>query len=137
MLFFQLPWLPELGLVGPGQRMFRRTLARSGLSDTYIDRYLSVLTQPGAATAAINWYRALPLLPPSRLLPVEVPTLYVYGTADFALGRRAADLTGRYVRGPYRYEVLQGVSHWIPEEVPEVVAALVIEHAGSYGARGK
>jgi pimeloyl-ACP methyl ester carboxylesterase len=135
MIFFQLPWLPELGLTGPGQRLSRRTLRRSGLPDSYIERYLSVLAEPGAASGAINWYRALPLLPPSRSAPVGVPTLYVYGTSDFALGRKAADLTGRYVTGPYRYEVLEGVSHWLPEEVPETVAALVIEHVRRYGAK--
>jgi pimeloyl-ACP methyl ester carboxylesterase len=134
MLFFQLPRLPELALTGPGQQRFRRSLRQSGLSDAHIDRYLSVLAQPGAATAALNWYRALPLLPPSRLRPVTVPTLYVYATGDLALGRKAADLTAREVIAPYRYEVLDGVSHWIPEEAPEVVASLVIEHIRTHNA---
>ena len=128
MLAFQLPRLPELALAGPGGRLFRRTLRRSGLSDAHLDRYLSVLAQPGAMRAALNWYRALPLLPPSRLAPVTVPALYVYATGDHFLSRKAADLTARHVSGPYRYEILEGVSHWIPEEVPETVAALVIEH---------
>jgi pimeloyl-ACP methyl ester carboxylesterase len=135
MLFFQLPRLPEMGITGPGQRLFRRTLRRSGLPDASIDRYLAVLSQPGAATGALNWYRALPFVPPSKMPPVAVPALYLYGTGDFALGRKAAELTARYVRGPYRFEVLEGVSHWIPEEVPDRVAALVIEHARAYGGR--
>jgi pimeloyl-ACP methyl ester carboxylesterase len=135
LLFFQLPWLPETALTGPGRQLFRRTLHRSGLDDAHIDRYLSALGQPGAATAALNWYRALPLLRPSRLRPVTVPALYVYATGDFFLGRKAADLTAREVTGPYRYEVLDGVSHWIPEEAPDVVASLVLEHARTHGAR--
>jgi pimeloyl-ACP methyl ester carboxylesterase len=57
-----------------------------------------------------------------------VPTLYVYGTKDAFLGRKAADLTGNYVEAPYRYEVLDGVTHWMPEEVPDVVARLILEH---------
>jgi pimeloyl-ACP methyl ester carboxylesterase len=52
----------------------------------------------------------------------------VYGTADVALGRTAADLTADHVTGPYRYEVLDGVSHWIPDEVPDTVVTLVSEH---------
>ena len=133
MLFYQLPWLPELGMTA-GQRWFRNTLRQSGLSDTKIDTYLSVLSEPGAATAAINWYRAMPFLPPSRMRSVHVPTLYLYGSDDFALGRKAADLTGNYVSGPYHYEVLDGVSHWIPEDAPQVVAERVTEHARTYGA---
>ncbi|HEX9530872.1 MAG TPA: alpha/beta fold hydrolase, partial [Acidimicrobiales bacterium] len=131
MLFYQLPWLPELSLKGPA---FRLALQRSGLPEADIARYLAVLSQPGAATAAVNWYRALPFTPPSRMGPVSVPVLYIYGTGDFALGRKAADLTGSYVTGPYRYEVLEGISHWIPEQVPDVVAGLLLEQLSAYGA---
>jgi pimeloyl-ACP methyl ester carboxylesterase len=134
MLFFQLPRLPEMGLAGPAQPVLRRIVRRSGLADGQFDRYLSLLTQPGAATGALNWYRALPFLPHWRMPYVTVPTLYVYATEDAFLSRKAADLTAREVTGPYRYEVLDGVSHWIPEEVPEVVASLVIEHVRTYGA---
>ena len=137
MLFFQLPWLPEMGLTGPGRWQFRRALRSSGLDDAHIDRYLSRLGQPGAARGALNWYRAFPLLVPSRRRPVTVPVLYVYATGDTALGRKAADLTAREVTGPYRYEVLDGVSHWMPEDVPEVVASLVIEHVAAHGAAGR
>ena len=56
--------------------------------------------------------------------------MYVYGTDDFALGRRAADADRRLLTGPYRYEILDGVSHWIPEEVPEIVADLVLDFVG-------
>ncbi len=132
MAYFQLPALPELGFRPPGLRLLRRTLVRSGLDQTALDGYLEVLGQPGAATGAINWYRALPFTPPSRLGPSPVPTLYVYGDRDFALGRRAADLTGDYVTGDYRYEVLSGAGHWLPEELAPAVAAIVLEHLASH-----
>ena len=48
------------------------------------------------------------------------------------VGPRAADLTANYVTGPYRYERLDA-SHWMPEEVPEVVARLVLGHVGEGG----
>jgi pimeloyl-ACP methyl ester carboxylesterase len=135
ILFFQLPRLPELGLGGFAQPLLRRILRRSGLSDGYIDRYLALLTQPGAATGSLNWYRAFPLCPPTRRAPVTVPVLYVYATGDAFLARKGADLTADEVTGPYRYEILEGVSHWIPEEVPKVVASLVIEHARTHGTQ--
>jgi pimeloyl-ACP methyl ester carboxylesterase len=109
----------------------RRALARSGLGEEAIDRYVTPLKEPGAARAAINWYRGLPLS--GRLSGnVQVPTLYVYPTGDAFLGRKAADLTGRYVDGPYRYEVLDGLSHWLPEQAPDVVARLVLEHVKAH-----
>ena len=133
MVVFQLPVLPELAF-GPAAALTRRSLRASGLSSGRVDEYLAGLRPPGAATGALNWYRGIPF---SRVGsgggPVSVPSLYVYGTGDVALGRAAADLTGRHVGAPYRYEVLDGVSHWIPEEVPDTVAGLVIDHARRYG----
>jgi len=130
-LFYQLPRLPEWTATSSfGRSRFRDTLVRSGLPEDKLDAYMQVLEEPGALTAAINWYRAVPFTPPTRQVPVTVPTLYVYGTRDLALGSKAADLTGRYVTGPYRYERLDA-SHWMPEEVPDVVTKLIIEHIGS------
>ena len=122
---FQLPLLPELAMRG---RFFRRQLVGGGMPEEFVDEYLSLLREPGAARGALNYYRAVPFSPLSRVGKVSVPTMYVYATDDVALGRRAADATGDYVTGPYRYEVLEGVSHWIPEEIPEVVAELVLDH---------
>ena len=127
VLFFQLPVAPELAFRGPGRRLVRRQLVGSGLPEDYVDVYLKRMSEPGAARAALNWYRALPLSTPNRIRNSTVPTMYIYGDDDFALGRSAADLTADYVSGPYRYEVLGGVSHWIPEEVPETVAALLLD----------
>ena len=42
-----------------------------------------------------------------------------------------ADLTERYVDGPYRLVVLEGVSHWIPEQAPEQLAAAILDRVAS------
>jgi pimeloyl-ACP methyl ester carboxylesterase len=112
MLAFQLPFLPER-LTTTGDR-FRASLVDSGLPEAQADESVALM-RSGAARGTIGWYRAIPFSPPALAAKVSVPTMYVYGTEDFALGRKAADLTGRYVTGPYRYEVLEGVGHWIPE----------------------
>jgi len=130
MFFYQLPWLPEQSAAGFGAPVFRRTLIRSGLPVERAERYLTRLREPGAATGAINWYRGA-LISPRRPLPITVPTLYVYGSADFALGRTAAELTARYVEGPYQFEVLEGVGHWMPETEPDAVSARLIPHIAS------
>lgn len=127
----QLPVLPELAFRPRMVERSRRALVRSGLPAEAADRYLALLQQPGAATGAVNWYRAVPLSRPLRG-GVRVPALYVYATEDAFLSRKAADLTGRYVAAPYHYEVLNGESHWLPERAPDTVAGLVIEHARRY-----
>ena len=90
-----------------------------------------MFTQPGALTAALNWYRAASIGDVSDLGPITTPTLYVWSDQDVALGREAAEATAQHVEGPYRFEVLEGVSHWIPEEAPDRLNALLLEHLGS------
>jgi len=134
LLFCQLPWLPEAALTtGPGAAAFTRTLVKSGLSEDRAREYVRFM-QAGAARSAINWYRAVPYNSPAHPVPVGVPVLYLHGTDDFALGRRAADLTGGYVKGPYRYEALGGVSHWIPEESADVALPFLLEHLTAHPA---
>ena len=52
--------------------------------------------------------------------------------APVALGRVAAEATAELVSGPYRFEVLEGVSHWIPELAPEALGALILEHLAAH-----
>lgn len=94
-----------------------------------VQRYVARFAEPGALTAALNWYRA-PRAPATAA--VTVPTLYVWSTGDLAFGGLAAETTAEWVRGPYRFEVLDGVSHWIPEEAPERLGALLLEHLAAH-----
>jgi pimeloyl-ACP methyl ester carboxylesterase len=90
--------------------------------------YVSVLTQPGALTGALNYYRATEFADQPPLGPISIPTLYVWSTNDMALGREAAEATGSHIAGPYRFEVLEGVSHWIPEDAAEAFSGFLLEH---------
>ncbi|KJK40717.1 haloalkane dehalogenase [Streptomyces variegatus] len=90
------------------------------------DAYVSHLSQPGALSAALNWYRAG--RPDGAIGVIDVPTLYIWSTEDSAFGPAAAQETEQWVDGPYRFETLQGVSHWIPEEAPETLSRLLLEH---------
>lgn len=82
-------------------------------------------------TAALNWYRAVPLdgVVGPAIGRIEVPTLYVWSSRDSALGRAAAQATGSWISAPYRFEVLDGVSHWIPETAAKALAGLIVAHA--------
>lgn len=125
MFFFQLPALPEQLLTAGGAVRF---LERSGQDPGRARRDAARLTAQGF-TGPLNYYRAMPLLDPrSAGTPVTVPTLFVWSDGDVAIGRASVDRCARYVRAPYRLEVLPGVSHWIPEEAPGAVAELALPH---------
>lgn len=95
--------------------------------------YLAVLREPGVLTRALNYYRAASKADLQGLGPITAPTLHVWSDDDAALGPVATQATATHVEGPYRLVVLHGVSHWIPEQVPDEVAGLLLEHLG--GAR--
>ena len=68
--------------------------------------------------------------------PVRPPTMYVWSTEDPALGREAAEATASFVEGQYRFEVLEGVGHWIPEQQPGRLNALLLDHFGGSRSAG-
>lgn len=126
MLAFQPPWLPEAFLRGKfGQRFFKRQLVGSGLPAEQAALSCRLLDSD-AATPMLNWYRALPFGPSRGPGRVPVRTLYLYGARDFALGPVAAAMTGRWVTGPYRFETLPDAGHWLVEQAPDAVSAMVI-----------
>ena len=125
---FQVPYLPERLLLAGNGTALRRMLRSSGLPDAAADRYVSRMREPGALTAALGWYRALPMSSRDPVGRVRVPTLHLWSTGDAFLGRAATEDTARFVDAPYRLEVFDDVTHWIPELAPERVADLVTTH---------
>ncbi len=108
-----------------------RMLRETGLDEEDAAMYAAALSEPGALTAALNWYRAMDLSALADLEPVRVPTMYVWSTGDAGIGRAAAEGTREHVRGPYRFEVLEDVSHWVPETAPEQLSDLLVRHLTS------
>ncbi|CAG0987836.1 partial Epoxide hydrolase A, partial [Anaerolineae bacterium] len=102
------------------------------VSPEVVELYVRRLSEPGALTAAFNWYRALE--PGIRLVPlagrIEVPTLYIWSTEDMACGSVAAHATEAWVDAPYRFEVLEGRSHWVTHECAAETNRLLLEHLG-------
>jgi pimeloyl-ACP methyl ester carboxylesterase len=120
-----------LGEDGSGSGL-RQIFANSGIDDATTDVYVDCLVQPGALTAALNWYRANDLHTPMEIGPITMPTLYVWSTEDMALGRVAAEATAGFALGPYRFEVLEGVTHWIPDVEPQRLTELLLGHLADY-----
>jgi pimeloyl-ACP methyl ester carboxylesterase len=121
MGMFQIPKLSE-SVLRPGGSAWR-AMSR-GLPEHQARHYEENMTRPGALTAALNWYRALPKdmahpsIQPQR---ITVPVLYIWGERDPALGRAAAEATADFVTGDYTFVALADVGHWIPETSPEIV----------------
>ncbi len=130
MLFFQLPWIPERFLLN------RRAISgfkASRSAPELAEAEVKAIQEPGALTAALNWYRGMPFGNPRETgRKVTVPTMYVWSDDDIALKEKGARLCGHYVDAEYRFEVLNGVSHWLLDERPDTVADLLLDWVGAH-----
>lgn len=87
--------------------------------------WIENLSEPGALSAALNWYRAnlapitLPALP-LKMPPVRVPTLGIWSSGDHLLTEEQMKKSGENVIGEWRYEKIEA-SHWIPLDAPHVL----------------
>ncbi|MBI5284617.1 MAG: alpha/beta hydrolase [Chloroflexi bacterium] len=96
-----------------------------------VAEYLSVLTQSGALTAALNWYRGSRGIDPVdadvTFGDVTTPTLTIWGNQDVAIGRASVEAAAAYMRGPYTFVEL-GAGHWLIQEQPARVIDEVLAH---------
>jgi pimeloyl-ACP methyl ester carboxylesterase len=97
-----------------------------------IEHYIEDLSRPGALTAALNWYRAnLPphawMGEPPPLPPITVPTMGIWSSKDVALLEDQMLGSEKFVQGPWRYERVEDVDHWLPTEAPDRVNELLLD----------
>jgi len=135
VLFFQVPRVPEWVMGWDHARAigdaFRNmAVDKTRFPDEVLDVYRDNAAAPGALNAMVNYYRTLVRgggAGRQRRLgypPIDTPTLMIWGERDAALGKDTTYGTDAYVRNlTLRY--LPGVSHWVQQEAPEVVNAML------------
>ena len=134
IFFFQLPWLPEAGLLRDGAAAIKQAFAGMAIDKARFPRevtqvYADAAQRPGAMTAMINYYRALlrdfdfALVGDGR---VDAPTLMIWGEEDSALGIETTHGTEVYV-ADFELHTLPRVSHWVQQEAPERVNAILTD----------
>ncbi|KYO48360.1 hypothetical protein Y1Q_0017126 [Alligator mississippiensis] len=95
------------------------------LKEQDLKAYLYSLSQPGALTSLLNYYRNLF----SKLLGdvdgVLVPTLVIWGDRDLLLEPEISLLLVPYLFSSCHIERIPMCSHWVPEDQPERVNQLI------------
>jgi pimeloyl-ACP methyl ester carboxylesterase len=136
MLWFLFPGVAEKVLPADDWAAFRVWAAPGTTPGSHpeVERRIADLSRPGALTAALNWYRAnidperyLVLEPQSQLPPVTCPTMGIWSDGDRYLSEVQMTASADWVSGPWRYERVTGAGHWIPEEAPDRLNALLLD----------
>jgi len=133
VFFFQLPWLPERLLAARGAEAIGRAFTdmavdKSRFPAAVVDEYRRTALEAGALRAMINYYRAAMRAGRHAMNPVpgtvEARTLMIWGEEDSALDKATTHGTDAFVKDlTLRY--LPGVSHWVQQEAPEKVNAML------------
>lgn len=145
--FFLLPRLPEAVLKRDNyefvDRLFREDpIHPERFSETDIRRYKRALSEPGALTAAVNYYRALIPQYARRLLfesvpvvdtglprttsTIETPTMVIWGEQDSTVVPSMAAGLEEWI-ADIEVHRLANASHWVQEDCPDTVTRLLIE----------
>ncbi|ENX57293.1 MULTISPECIES: alpha/beta fold hydrolase [Acinetobacter] len=116
--FFQLPLIPEL-LFKRAKSLSHILLKNSGMNAEQIKDFQQHFIQENRIGTAINWYRSMPLAPiRSTFKKVKVPTLFIWGNQDIAIGKKSAQLNKQFFTGVYQ-EIYLDATHWIPVQNAE------------------
>ncbi len=123
--FFQLPLLPEAALRAGDfalmRHVFRTGPRRKGAyTEEDVAVYREAWSRPGALTAMVNYYRAIPRHRPPRMETVRAPTLLLWGMRDPHLRPQLSEGLEEWVPD-LRVVRLQDASHWVPADAPDVV----------------
>ncbi|MFJ2028320.1 alpha/beta fold hydrolase [Streptosporangium sp. NPDC087985] len=138
-LGFQLPFLPERRLTANGGALVGRLLDEwSGPNwpeEEVAKTYRDVFRIPTVSHCALEYHRwfARSQLRPDGLRyartmrgEIGVPTLQMHGALDRHALPRTAQGSGRYVKAPYRWRLIEGAGHFPHEERPEEFDAELI-----------
>lgn len=105
----------------------------SGVEDEAAEHYLQYFSEQKTLHLFLNWYRQIDLQRGENMPAINVPTLYVWSDNDIALGEVAAKNSEKFVSGPYQFEILAGVNHWLPEQADAAFNQYLIQHIKKYG----
>ena len=134
VFFFQIPWLPERLLrarraKAVGDAFEKMAVDATRFPDAVTDVYRAAALRPDAMRSMINYYRAAlrgrRALTHEELPEIETPTLMIWGLEDTALSKETTDGTDEHV-ADLTMRFLPGVSHWVQQEAPETVNAMLL-----------
>ena len=128
-----------LRLIRPGPAGFiERLPEQDGLpawiSAQEADHYVAEFTRTGF-TGGLNWYRNMDrnweVMADPPVATIDVPTLFIGGTADPVLSFMRSDRATEVVTGRYREVLIDGAGHWLQQERPDRVNELLLEFLSS------
>ncbi|WP_296283491.1 alpha/beta hydrolase [uncultured Acinetobacter sp.] len=123
---FQLPKIPEF-LFEKFPKIGLALLKDSGMTSKQLEDFQQDIVAEKRLSSALNWYRGVPFSSNKNLTqPIQVPTLFIWGKHDSAIGAKGVELNKHYVKAPYK-EVIMDATHWIPVQNAKELSQSILE----------
>jgi len=127
---FRFPILPEIKLRRNDFEIFRKLWKYSSKDE--VEDYLSIFRNKKALTSTLNYYRSnynlLRKASEKQILGrIEVPTLFIWGEHDMAIGSASVEICHRYIKGYYKFLKLNG-GHWLIQSKYSEVKNALTDH---------
>jgi pimeloyl-ACP methyl ester carboxylesterase len=127
---FQWPYLPERRIRKNNFKLFRRLWKHSEKDE--VRDYLKVFGKPRQLTAALNYYRSnyksLKKAAKHQILgDITVPTLFIWGNKDMAIGSIAVQNSHQYMKSDYEFLELDS-GHWLIQTNYPQLEKAISEH---------
>ncbi|MCL6265343.1 alpha/beta fold hydrolase [Flagellimonas myxillae] len=127
---FQWPLLPEKMLRKNDFKVFRKFWRHS--EPEQVADYLKVFRNPRQLTAAINYYRSnYELLKKAAigqiLGNIQVPTLFIWGNQDLAIGAFGVNEGHQYMKSDYEFLELDA-GHWLIQTEYDQLKNAITKH---------
>ncbi|GAA1994369.1 alpha/beta hydrolase [Isoptericola halotolerans] len=137
LALYQVPSVAERRLTD-GQEVERVLGAGAArpIAPDAVDRYREVMRVPFAAHSAVDsvrWLTRYAVRPSGRRFlsalrrRIDVPVLQVHGARDGFVRTATADVDGAALARDFRFEVVDGAGHYLAEEDPGAVTALLAD----------
>ena len=127
IILFGMRWLPELLLMTSKFFVLRSIIFR-WMPKLHKQEYLTILSEPGALTATLNWYRAIGMSKKFHYNPdIKLPVLFIWGNRDPAISKQAITLQDQYIKGVYK-KIELDAGHWLLERRSKLVVRNILKH---------
>ena len=123
-------YLPEMGIRKNDFKIFRKLWKHSESHE--IDDYLEVFRNPEQLTASLNYYRSnyklLKTAAKDQILgDINVPTLFIWGNKDVAIGSYSVNESHQYMKNDYEFIELDA-GHWLIQTNYQELKEAITKH---------
>ena len=127
-----VPFVAEYTIRKNNFELFRKLWKHNNPEE--LEDYLTVFRERKVLTAALNYYRAnFGKTPIEAIGTVVIPTLFIWGNHDMAIGAHGVENGHQYITGPYTFLELEA-GHWLIQTNYAEMKPAILKHLKTHSS---